>query len=124
MNWKNTWLLVGLASALFAFIYLYERHLSTGGESVAVPPLLPNFKPSAITGFQMRRGTQFLIALERANGNWEFTKPFAYPATDLALQNFLEAVGRIVPATYISPQEISARKQTMADFGLDGPPVV
>jgi hypothetical protein len=51
-------LLVGLAFALFAFIYLYERHLSTGGESAVVPPLLPNFKPSAITGFQMRRGTQ------------------------------------------------------------------
>lgn len=124
MKWKNTWILVGLAAAVFAFIVLVERNLSSTGATVPPLPLFPKFKPATASSLQIRRGTQLALALERTNGTWRFTKPVAYPAANFAVQSFLETLERMVPMTHISPREILARKQTAADFGFDPPPVV
>src|ERR1051325_6921231 len=124
MKWKNTWILVGLCAAVFAFIWLFERHLSPTGVSNPPQPLFTKFKPTSAAFLQIRRGNQFTLVLERTNGGWRFTKPVVYPAADFAVQAFLEALERIVPAAHISPREILARKQTAADFGFDPPPVV
>ncbi|HWN96685.1 MAG TPA: DUF4340 domain-containing protein, partial [Methylomirabilota bacterium] len=124
MNWKNTWILVGLAAALFAFITLFERRLQPTGYIPPPPPLFTGFKPSSATTVQIRRGAQFAITLEQTNGAWSYTKPFEYPAASFAVQSFLEALERIVPATHITTREIVARKQTSADFGFDPPPIV
>lgn len=124
MKWKNTWILVGLAGALFVFIMLVERRLEVGGAVAARPPLFALFHPLAATTVQLRRGTEFALVLERTNDAWRFTKPFAYPASGLAVQKFLEALEQIVPATRITSREIQSRKQTLADFGFDTAPVV
>ena len=124
MNWKNTWTLVGLAAALFAFIFLFERRLNPTGTVAPAQPLLAKFKPTSATTVTLRRGTQFTLVLERTNDTWHFVKPFAYPAANFAVQNFLGALERAVPATHIMPREILARKQTDADFGFDAPLIV
>jgi hypothetical protein len=124
MKWKNTWILVGLAAALFAFIFLVERNLRPTGATEPPQPLFPKFRPAAATSLQVRRGTQLALALEQTNGAWRFVKPVAYPAANFAVQSFLEAIDRMTPVTHISPREILARKQTAADFGFDPPPVV
>ena len=123
MNWKNTWILVGLAAALFAFIFLYERRLNPSGTVPPPKPLFTNFKPTRATVVQIRRGTQFALTLEETNGAWRFTKPFAYPAANFAVQSFLETLERAIPITHISPREMISRKQTLADFGFDSAPV-
>jgi len=124
MNWKNTWTLVGLAAALFAFIFLFERRLNPTGTVAPVPPLLAKFKPTSATSITLRRGTQFTLVLEKTNDTWQFVKPFAYPAANFAVQNFLTALERTVPATHITPREIISHKQTDADFGFDSPLIV
>lgn len=124
MKWKNTWILVGLAAALFAFIFLVERNWNPTGVTEAPQPLFPKFKPGAASSLQIRRGTQLALALEQTNGTWRFTRPVAYPAANFAVQSFLETLERMTPVTHISPREILARKQTAADFGFDPPPVV
>ncbi len=124
MNWKNTWTLVGLAAALFAFIFLFERRLDPTGTATPTPPLFAKFKPTSATSMTLRRGMQFSLTLERTNDGWHFVKPFAYPAADFSVQSFLTALERVVPATHITPREILARKQTGADFGFDSPLIV
>ena len=124
MNWKNTWILVGLAAALFAFIMLFERRLDTGGTVAPRLTLFAPFHPTAATSVQLRRGNEFALLLERTNDAWRFNKPFTYPASELAVQKFLEVLDQIVPATRISSREMQARKQTPADFGFDSAPVV
>jgi len=124
MKWKNTWILVGLAAALFAFIFLYERHITSTGTSAPPQPLFAKFRPITATSLQLRHGTQLALALEQTNGGWHFNRPVSYPAASFAVQNFLESLERLVPFTHISPREILARKQTAADFGFDPPPVV
>ena len=124
MNWKNTWILVGLAGALFAFIMLVERRLDPKGVVTTRLSLFAPFHPIAATSVQLRRGTEFALVLDRTNDAWHFSKPFPYPASGPAVQKFLEALEQIVPATRISSREIQSRKQTLADFGFDTAPVV
>lgn len=123
MSWRNTWILVSLAGALFAFIMLYERHLKPSGHVEPVAPVLAQFKPTSATAVSIRRGTEFSLQLQRTNDTWSYTRPFSYPAASFAVQNFLEALERIVPSTRLSPREILARKQTSTDFGFDAPPI-
>lgn len=123
MKWKNTWILVGCAALLFAFIFLFERRLKESGVVEPTAPLFAGFKPTAATGLSLRRGTEFTLALQRTNGAWQHHKPFAYPAASFAVQSFLEALENVVPATRITPREILARKQTAANFGFDAPPI-
>lgn len=121
MNWKNTWILVGLAAALFAFIFLFERRLDPTGATPPAKLLFATFKPTTATSVTLRRGKQFTLVLERTNDNWRFTKPFVYPAANFTVQSFLETLEKVTPATHISPREILSRKQTEADFGFDAP---
>jgi hypothetical protein len=123
MNWRNTWILVGLAGVLFAFIFLFERHLNPSGTIPPIRPLFTDFNPTRAAALQIRRGNQFVLALERTNEGWRFTRPFDYPAATFAVQSFLEALGRAVPVTYISSREMISRKQTASDFGFDSAPV-
>jgi hypothetical protein len=124
MNWKNTWTLVALAAGLFAFIFFIERRIPSIGAIEPVQPLFAQFRPTAATSFQLRRGGEVNFALEQTNDGWRFTKPFAYPAANFAVHTFLETLERVVPATHISPREILSRKQTVADFGFAEPPIV
>jgi hypothetical protein len=124
VNWKNTWILVGLATALFAFIVLFERRIPSSRYVEAPKALLANLKPGGVTTIQLRRGNQPALTLERTNGGWQFTKPFQYPAASFTVQTFLETLEKVIPSTHITMREISARKQTPADFGFDPPPVV
>ncbi|HEY0550633.1 MAG TPA: DUF4340 domain-containing protein [Verrucomicrobiae bacterium] len=124
MNWKNTWTLAALAGGLFAFIYFIERRIPPVGAIEPVQPLFAQFRPTAATSFQLRRGVEVNFALEQTNDGWRFTKPFAYPAANFAVHTFLEMLERVVPATHISPREILSRKQTVADFGFAEPPIV
>lgn len=124
MNWKNTWLLVGTAAVLFAFIFLYERHLKTSDAVTAPAPLLGEFKATSATTLQVRRGNAFVVSLGRTNGEWRYTSPFSYPAATLAVNGLLEMLDGVIPATHITPQEMVARKQTSADFGFDAPTIV
>lgn len=123
MKWKNTWILVGCAAVLFAFIYLFERRLQPSGMVEPAAPLITGFKPTTATGLTLRRGTDFSLTLQRTNEAWLYLKPFTYPAADFAVQNFLETLENVVPATRITPREILSRKQTAANFGFDAPPI-
>lgn len=124
MSWKNTWILVGVAVALFGFIFLYERQLNPSGVARRVPALFDGFKPSTATSIQLRRGNQFALVLEKTNDAWRFTRPIAYPAAGFAVTTFLESLEKLIPVAHISASEIRARKQSSADFGFDAPPVV
>jgi hypothetical protein len=123
MNWRTTWLLVGVAAALFGFIFLFERHLPTSGPDTTTPALLAQFKAASARTLQLRHGTRFVIALERTNGSWHYLRPFEYPAATLKVDGFLRALEDVLPSAYITPQEIVARKQTRADFGFDAPAI-
>src|SRR6185436_3251968 len=120
MNWRTTWLLFSAAVLLFGFIYFFERHITPGGARAGEGPRkLLNMRPAQITSLQLRRTNQFVLRVERTNEAWKLTAPVAYPAqgVDTLLKQLTEASSQ----AYISPEELGASRQTIAEFGLDVP---
>src|SRR5262245_41335533 len=123
MNSKTTWWLAGLAAALFAFIFFFERHRQTDRQTKPAT-IFPGFTVANVTAVQVRRGNQSAVRAERTNETWVLTAPLTYPAQGVALEGFLKHLERLESQAIISAEELSARKQTAADFGFAEPAAV
>ncbi len=120
MNWKSTWVLLGLATGLFAFIVLVERRLPT---TDTPPARLFSFKAAQVTNLQLRLTNQILLRVERARPGalWNYSFPIAYPAKVHAVEWLIQSLEEAVPLTVIPKQELDASRRTIAEFGLDVP---
>lgn len=120
MNWKSTWILIGLAGALFAFILFVEQHATT---TDAPPTRLLEFKAAQVTNIQIRLTNQLVLRVERprAGALWNYSFPIAYPAKVHAIEWLIQSLEEAVPFTHIPKQELEASKRTIAEFGLDVP---
>jgi len=111
-----------MAAALFAFIFLYERHLGTSPAEGQPPPrLLPRLQLAQVAAIQARRTNQFFIRAERHGESWRLTAPLSYPGAPVAVERLLTGLEAAVVFTRLSPREISRRGQQPADYGLDSP---
>jgi hypothetical protein len=124
MKWKTTWLLLGLAFALFAFIFLVERHWKSTSQAGIAPERLLSFRAADVTNIQLRLTNQFLLRAERTrpDASWNLVLPITYPAQSLRIEWLLQALETLTPSTYIPPGELTAKKRTIAQYGLDIPP--
>ena len=120
MHWKPTWILIGTAAALFAFIALFERRLP---ERDAPPPRLLSFRAGDVTNIQLRLTNQLVLSVARppAGVLWNLSFPIVYPAQPHAIEWLVQSLAEVVPHTEISSQELKAGKRTIAEFGLDVP---
>src|SRR5690242_9439652 len=121
MRWKPTWLMLGFAAALFAFISLIERHVPGTGSNRIAPSRLIDFKPAEITSLQLRRTNQFMFKVERTNDAWNLTSPIYYPAQPIPIEHVLELLSELKSFNKISIKDLSDQKRTVAEFGLDIP---
>ena len=123
MKWKTTWLLLGLAAVLLAFIFLVERHWKSTSQSGAPPERLLQLRAADVTNIQLRLTNQFLLWVERARPDapWNLTFPISYPAQSLKIEWLLQTLETLTPNTYIPPGELTANKRTIAQYGLDIP---
>ena len=122
MRWKPTWILLGAAAVLFAFIFLFERRLPDANKP---PPRLLAFKAVEVTNIQLRLTNQLILSAARAKAGAEvplnLTFPVFYPARHHAIQPLLNALAEVTPHAEITAQELKAGKRTIAEFGLDVP---
>ena len=120
MSWRTTWLLFSGAVLLGAFIFFFERHVTPGGvRAEEGSRKLLNFRLNEVTSVQLRRTNQFLLRVERTNESWRLTAPVAYAAQGVDI--FLKQLLDLTSQAYITPEELSASRQTIAAFGLDVP---
>jgi hypothetical protein len=120
MHWRPTWILLGTAAALFAFIVLFERRLP---DRHAPPPRLFAFRAAEVTNVQVRLTNQLILNVARpaTGGLWSLSFPVAYLAQTHAVEWLVQSLAEVVPHTEISPQELKAGQRTIAEFGLDVP---
>src|SRR5689334_17437461 len=116
MKWRTTWMLVGFAAALFAFIVLVERRLRPTYAQSQPPPRLFSFKAAEVTNILLRITNQLTLRADRdpASENWSLTLPILYPAQDPAINWLLHAIEELAPITFIPPNEVTAGKRTLA----------
>ena len=120
MNWKPTWILLGLAAMLFAFIVLFERHVP---EAQPPPARLFSFRAGEVTNIQLRLTNQLILRVERAREDspWNLTIPLFYPAQPFKIERLLQLLEHALPQTEISDHDLQASKRSVAEFGLDIP---
>jgi hypothetical protein len=123
MKWRTTWMLVGTAAVLFAFIVLVERRLRPTYAEGAPPARLFSFKAAEVTNIILRVTNQLSLRADRdpAGNSWSLTLPIVYPAQTPAIEWLIQAIEGLAPTTYITPQELVSGRQSLADFGLDVP---
>jgi hypothetical protein len=121
MSWKGTSILLGCAAVLFGFIYFFEQHRQGTADHGGPPPPLLNLKPQEVTAIQLRRTNQFVLRVERANGQWALTAPLAYPAQPFAIDGLLQMLANLRSHASISPEELGETKRSVAEYGLDVP---
>ena len=98
MSSKKIWVWLWVAVGLFAFIIIYQRHAHKPPEQPA--KILPDLSPAAVTSIQLRPGPdQLEIRAERTNRVWYLTEPAAYSAESSKLDELLQALERLTPAT-------------------------
>jgi hypothetical protein len=121
MNSKSTWISLIVAAGLFAFIFLFERHLHKPASGPT--RIFPDLKAAAVTTVQVTPGGrgQLEIRAEQTNGAWHLIEPIAYPAQAGAVESLLAMLEQLVPATYIPPGELKSIAQSDREFGFDVP---
>ena len=120
MRWKPTWILLGIAAVLFAFIVLFERRLP---DPNTPPPRILAFKANEVTNLHLRWTNQLILTASRTKPGalWNLSFPISYRARDHAIEPLLRALAEAVPHAEISAQELKAGKRSIAEFGLDVP---
>jgi len=114
-------MLLGLAVALFGFIFLFERRMT---EPDPAPQRLLAFRPDEVTNIQLRLTNQLVLCIERprTDAAWRMTvPPINYPAQPVVAEWLLQSLAEAVPQAEIAPQELKAARRTIAEFGLDLP---
>jgi hypothetical protein len=116
MNSRHTWRWLVVAAGLFAFIFLYQRHVDKpGGGPVRV---LPNLRAAAATSVQVRPAAHLEIRADRTNGAWQLSEPLVYPAQAASIENLLTELERLTPATCITARELRDRPKADEDYGF------
>jgi len=119
MNSKSTWYWGIAAVGLFAFIFLFERHLrkpSAGPEKV-----LPGLHAGQITGISITPAGLPVIHVERTNDLWVLTQPVNYPALSPAVDAFVGALKNLTTYPPLTPAELRKHAKADEEFGFVSP---
>lgn len=106
---------------LFASIYFLDRFMHP--PAVSMQGVLPELRPSAVTGLQVIPAGALEITAVRTNNSWVLARPVAYPAQPAAIEALLTALQKLAPATRIGPGELREHRNADADFGFDPPQI-
>ncbi|MCC7536056.1 MAG: DUF4340 domain-containing protein, partial [Deltaproteobacteria bacterium] len=126
MKKRTTWILAGIVAALGIFIFAWERHQVTSGEtSEREGRLLPTFVRDRVTRLEITRGGKKIV-LERPTPeepglmvDWRLKQPVAGAADDDAVDSVVGALEWLDARRTVGTVSDADRQR----FGLDRPRV-
>jgi len=119
MKSKTTGIWFALAASLFAFIWLFQKHLQPSDGRPDT--LLPGLRASAIHQIHVTPDGQREIAVVQSNGVWLLEKPLAYPARAAAVQILADTLEKLVPASRLAAADMREHPDADAEFGFENP---
>jgi hypothetical protein len=121
MNSKTTRIWFAIAAALFALIFIFQRHWNaSAGISTNI---LANLQPSAVSSVQVIPAGALEIRADRTNGGWLLSKPMVYPAQVAAIETLLAALQKLTPAMRIGAGELREHHSADTEFGFEPPQI-
>jgi len=117
MNSKTTGIWFVIAAVLFGAIFIAQRRLHPAGAQAV--PVLPHFRPMAVTDVQVTPAGAPLIRADRTNDNWVLDKPISFPAQPVAIEALLNALQKLAAVSRVNLPDNA--KNTGAEFGFNNP---
>jgi len=127
MRTKVTLLLIFLNAALFVYIFYtrHERDSKLAGNNLVLGPETSNVQTIEIStadpagSIRLERNAD----IERSSDNWMLVKPLRWPANDFAVTRILSELQQLHPYATFTVTELAQTGQTLADYGLEKPPL-
>lgn len=119
MKSSSTWILVVLATALFAFIFLFDRQPRK--PDVPTRTLLHGLKSENVNQLQIQWSNQFPLKVIRTNGGWQIINPLVYPAQALVVDRLLGTLEKLESHTHIAARELQNNSKADEEFGFGNP---
>src|SRR5207253_322829 len=115
MNPKTTRIWIAVAAALFAFIFLYQRHAHKRPAGPIKP--LTGLRAASVTALLVRLQGQPQIHAILSNQNWQIVEPVADLGNGKAIQRLIEALEQLTAATQIPAAEMVGH--TNEEYGFE-----
>lgn len=120
MNFTTTRWLVAIAIAMGLYVLFVDRRMSdTDDVEDARTRVFPGLSADRLTGLEVFRGTNQVLALERSNGRWRLTAPLPYVAQADSVDKFVETLRDLRWRGRITAAEVLSQTNGLAAFGLE-----
>src|SRR3989440_7239518 len=120
MKWKTTLLLFVIATGVFAYLFLIERHRPGTEEAARQSQNVVNFDRNKIDGLIIQNGDD-KIDIRRHDDKWRLETPIKDQADASLVTNLLSELENWQKDASISAKEMEADKNKLADYGLANP---
>src|SRR5438270_7001781 len=120
MKWKTTLLLFVIATGVFAYLILIERHRPGTEEAARQSQNVVNFDRNKIDGVVIQNGDD-KIDIRRHDDKWRLETPIKDQADASVVTNLLSDLENWQKDAAISAKEMEADKNKLADYGLANP---
>ncbi len=117
MKLKNTLILLLLAGAIYAFIYLYESKQPTTEEARERAGRVVQFDRDKITKISLKTNDS-KIEMEKKNGSWFLEKPVKDRADSMSVNQLFTTAESLKSETSIPTEKPSGGKEPLKEYGL------
>lgn len=120
MRTKVTLILLLLNVGLFFYIFEFQR----GGTDLQTTNLVLGPETSNIQTIEIATaGSDTPLKLERGTDSWNLVQPLQWPANQFAVTRILSELQQLRPYGTFAVDHLARNGQTLADYGLDNPPL-
>jgi len=122
MRTKVTLLLIFLNAGLFFYIFQFRRTIENrqSEKNLVLGPETSNIQTIEISTAANPANP---IKIERTGDIWMLSKPLQWPANEFAVTRIVNELQQLKPYATFTVTELAQTGQSLADYGLDKPPL-
>ncbi|MCB1097660.1 MAG: DUF4340 domain-containing protein [Verrucomicrobiae bacterium] len=119
MRARTTLILLALAAAVGAYIWLVERFDQSTSEREMSAHLVLTVDQTKVDTITIKRANDSIVLVQRADGHWHLTAPLEDRADEGAVTSILKLASEFEITRKIPGEEIASGEVKVVDLGLD-----